>query len=193
MVDAIPFDFQLLTDKLNKNSGIILEKILEWFENDNRVLKWNAGHLFSIIFPKIDGDIQDKLIQIIRTKDISKLDSLLQFLDNYKGSSDVLEIVKEIIKNFEVSSELKSRLKVVLSHIGAFTGEYGLVKAYEKKIEDIKSWKDDPNESVSSFAKFYITYLQNSIKYEKARVEEEIDSRRIEFDRFTTTGSSQTD
>ncbi|MDD2665767.1 MAG: RelA/SpoT domain-containing protein [Methanocellales archaeon] len=186
LIDSIPFDFQLLTGKLNKNSDLIIKEIFKWFENGDGKLRWGASCLFNIIFPKIEGDIKGKLIQIIKTKDTTKLDYILWILDKYEGSPDVLEIIKEIVKNFEVSHELRLELQSILSHIRFVGGEYGLVKAYEEKIKDITSWKDDPNESVSSFAKSYMAYLQNRIKCENARVEREIDLRRSEFDRFKT-------
>ena len=186
LIDAIPFNSKLLTDKLNKKSDAILKEILKWFENDDWKLKWGASHLFYIIFPRVEGDIQDKLIQIIKTKDTTKLDHILSILDKYEGSSDVLDIVKEIVKNFEVSHELRLRLQAILSHTGVVTGEDGFVKAYEEKINDIRSWEADFNESISSFAKSYTEYLQNRIKYEKARVDKEPDLRKNEFNRFKT-------
>lgn len=183
LIDAIPYNLQLLKDPLTKQSGIVIPEIIKWFGTDNHMYNWLASHLLNTIFPKIEREFQKGLIEMIRSKDETKLDYVLRILDEYEGDTDVLGPVKEIIKTFKMTSELKVRLFRILSNTGGVIGEYGMVEKYETKIKDIESWKRDGDENISSFAKAYVEYLENCIKYEKARVERNIDLRKNEFDR----------
>jgi len=183
LIDSVPFNFQLLKESLNKNVKIVVPKILEWLKEDDWKYKWEAGHLINIIFPTIDEKFKDMLTALIMKKDSELLEQIFWIFDKYKGTPDVLNIVNEIIKNFKITNKIRNRLFSILSHTGVVTGEYGLVESYRSKIKDIEPWLSDDNTEIVEFAKGYINYLENVIKYEKARVDKELDLIKSEFDR----------
>ena len=190
LIDSIPYKFQIIQEQLSKNIDIIVPKILEWLKEDDWKYKWEGGHLFNIIFPTIDNKFKEILISIVKEKDLDKLNSIFWILDKYRGNSDVLNIVHEIIKNFKVTNKIRNRLFSILSQTGVVTGEYGLANAYKNKIEEIKLWLSDENSEVVKFTQGYINYLENAIKYEKARVDQELDLMKSEFQRVKGLNAS---
>lgn len=191
LIDSIPYSFQLIKEPLSKNVKIIVPKILEWLKKDDWRYKWEAGHLFNIIFPIIDDKFKEIIITLVREKDSNKLDYIFLILDKYGGTADVLDIVHEIIKNFKTTNRIRNRLFSLLSQIGVVTGEYGIVNAHQKKIKDIEPWLSDSDSGIVEFAKGYTTYLENAIKYEKARVDKELDLMKSEFLRLKSLNSSK--
>ena len=183
LIDSVPFSFQLLKEPLNKSVEKVVPNILKWLKEDDWKYKWEAGHLINIIFPVIDDKLKEIIIDLIKEKDSETLEQIFWVLDKYKGTSDVLGIVNEIIKNFKVTTKMRNRLFSILSHTGVVTGEYGLVEAYKSKIKDIQPWLSEDSEDTVEFAKGYIAYLGNAIKYENARVDKELDLMKSEFDR----------
>ena len=183
LIDSVPFSFQLLKESLSKNIEIVVPNILSWLKEEDWRYKWEAGHLISIIFPVIDDKLKEILITLLKKKDSELLDQIFWILDKYEGTSDILNITYEIIKNFEVTNKMRNRLFSILSCTGVVTGEYGLVEAYNSKIKDIESWLSDDNTDIVEFAKGYTAYLKNVIKYENSRVDKELDLMKSEFDR----------
>jgi len=184
MIDAVPYRFLLLGDRLKIKSDIVIKEILKLVESEDWKLKWGASSLLTAIFPVIDENLSGELGELVKTKDSTKLDNVLWVLDRYDGSPGVLAIAKEIVESFQVTDQLKSRLQGSLSNTSVLMGEDGLIKAYEEKIASVNSWKSDTHKSVAEFAESYISYLENSIKYEKARVSRDIDLRKNEFERI---------
>lgn len=182
-IDSIPFNFELIQKPLSQQMGIIVPKILEWLKKDGWRYKWEAGNLLNMIFPKIDDKLKEVFTIIIKEKKLDRLNQIFWILDKYEGTADVLRIVYEIVKNFEVTNKIRNRLFSMLSNIGVVTGEYGIVEAYKTKIKNIEPWLSDAESKVVEFAKGYKTYLENIIKYETARVDKELDLMRSEFDR----------
>ncbi|MFW5852454.1 MAG: hypothetical protein ACOCUR_00315, partial [Nanoarchaeota archaeon] len=183
LIDAIPHSLQRLSEPLSEKVDLIVPEILKWFDADDWKFRWEAGHLLNIIFKTIDGRFKEILLAEIKTKDKQKLNKVIWILNKYEGTLDVLSIVKEIILNHKMSSDLRKDLFAILSSMGVVMGEYGIADAYQRKITEITPWLTDENKDISSFAKDYITYLENNIKVEKARVEKEKDLRTIEFER----------
>lgn len=190
LIDSIPYSFQLIRGPLSKNVEIIVPKILEWLKEDDWKYKWEAGHLLNIIFPTIDDKLKKILTTLIKEKDSNKLDQIFWILDKYKGTVDVLNIVYEIIKNFKTTNKIRNRLFSILSQTGVVTGEYGIVEAYKAKIKNIEPWLSNAGPEIVEFAKGYTNYLENAIKYEKARVDKELDLMKSEFMRFKNLNNS---
>jgi beta-lactamase class D len=66
--------------------------------------------------------------------------------------------------------------------MGVVSGEYGFVKGFEKKKEEIQSWKKDKNKAIQLFVKKYEEYLDKRISYEKKQADENIELRKRQFD-----------
>lgn len=45
--------------------------------------------------------------------------------------------------------------------MGVVSGEYGFVKGYKKKKEEIQGWKKDKNKAIKLFVKKYEDHLEN--------------------------------
>ncbi|MBI5227165.1 RelA/SpoT domain-containing protein [Candidatus Micrarchaeota archaeon] len=180
---AIPFEFHLLDAELKKHAPVVVKEVLNWFKNNDWKFNWEASHLLSRIFPKIEGEFQIELIELLRSKDMNNLDVVLWILDKYEGGPDVLELVKVIIQNFNITSKLRSELFRLVSNTGVVSGEYGFVNAYQDKIGSINAWVSSTDKNISEFAKEYIEYLQNRIKFENLRVEQRVDLMKNQFER----------
>ncbi len=191
LIDSIPYNFQIIREELYNNVEFIVPKVLEWLKEDGWEYKWEAGHLLNIIFPTIDNKFKEILINLIKEKNDDKLNTLFWILDKYRGTIDVLEIVYEIIKNFKITNKIRNRLFSLLSQTNVVTGEYGLVNAYKNKIEEIKPWLSDDASEIIEFARGYINYLENLVKYETARVDKELDLMKGEFQRTKSLNSRE--
>ena len=66
--------------------------------------------------------------------------------------------------------------------MGVVWGEYGFVKGYERKKQEIQEWKNDKNKVIKKFAQEYESYLSKRIDYEKKGADEDIEIRKREFE-----------
>ena len=174
----IPFNFQRLKIPLGSEGKIVLE-LFNWLDN-SPLVKWESGNMLRNFFPNINGKIKGILIKIIQKKSKLNLNKVFKLLEKYDGNEEMLDLVREILLNFDRPKDLYKKIFRLLSFRSAWTGEYGLVEIYKKKIEEIKPWLEEDNR-LKEFAKEYVIYLENNIKYEIARVEKENEFRQNEF------------
>ena len=61
------------------------------------------------------------------------------------------------------------------------SGEYGIVKAFERKRSEIVEWQHDDDPRVRAFAQWLTEGLDRLIIYEKQRADEDILLRKYKF------------
>jgi hypothetical protein len=83
---------------------------------------------------------QQKLLNVIQSKEENDLLFVIAILRNYDGNSIIQDVCKEIIKLLPDGSNLIDELSIVLWDTGVVSGEYGFVEAYKKKIDEIQHW-----------------------------------------------------
>ena len=172
--DAIPYELHELKVPLEQNCEVIVPGILGWYRKRNWRYRWEASRLIKIIFPTFNVVLERQLVGLIKSKEVKKARIVLDILRAYEGETFLHGICKEFVKVFGDKKECTDSLFFDLSNTGIVGGEYGFVKAYEKKREEIQGWKKDRNSSVRKFARQYEKFLDSRISAEKERADEDL-------------------
>ena len=180
--DAIPYRLHQLKKPLSDNSEIIVPEILKWFKKKDYLLHWEGSHLIQAILPSFDKVLEEELIKLIKSKNDKNIRIIFNILRAYKGEEFLHNICKELIKEYPEREDYRKEIFIVLSQMGVVSGEYGFVKGFEKKKEEIQSWKKNKNKAIQIFIKKYENYLDKRIIFEKKQAEESIELRKRRFD-----------
>lgn len=180
--NAIPFELHKLNEPLSQNAKDVIEEIFKWFKKGDLLYYWEGGHFLEAIFPTFHEELEDRLIELLRSKNKNMAKIVLYILRLYKGETFLHNVCKEFIKQYPKNKKYKQELFVVLSKMGVVSGEYGFVNGYERKKQEIQEWKKDQNKVIKKFAQEYENYLSKRIDYEKKRVDEDIEIRKREFE-----------
>lgn len=179
--DAIPFDFHELSKPLSRAPELAVELVRGTYDGNYGMFIYRGARLLKNIFPDFPQSFARQLTSLVRTRIESNQLFVLAILRNYQGELFIHEICKELVKAIPDSGSLQTELRIILQTTGVVSGEYGFVGAYQRKIEEIKSWLDDPDKSVVRFAKRYVADLEKQILAEKQRADEGIALRKYQF------------
>ncbi|MBU0569355.1 hypothetical protein KKB40_01060, partial [Patescibacteria group bacterium] len=163
------------------NKKIFVDEIFKWFKSESWLNYWEGAHMLQNLFPNFDPYLEQKLIELLKSKKKNKARIAIYILRAYKGDIFLHEVCKEFIKQFPNNRRYQNEMFVILSQTGVVSGEYGFVNAYEGKITDIQSWKTEKSKIIQNFIKKYEDYLRRRIDSEKKRADEEIDHRQREY------------
>jgi ppGpp synthetase/RelA/SpoT-type nucleotidyltranferase len=180
--DAIPYSLHELNKPLSENAKIVVPEILKWFKKKDSLLHWEGSHLIEAIFPVFNKSLEEELIKLIKSKNEKNIRIVFNILRTYKGEEFLHNICKELIKEYPENEDYHEKIFIILSQMGVVSGEYGFVKGFEKKKEEIQSWKKDKNKDIQLFVKKYEDYLDKRILYEKKQADEDIELRKRQFD-----------
>jgi len=178
--DAIPLDFYEIREDLAQAEKVIIPEILKWFTEKDWLYHFEASHLLGAIFPSFNSKLGDYLVDLIKQGGKQNALLVLSVLRAYKGESFLHEVSKAFIKKFlqnendEFYKEYRSEMFIILSQTGVVSGEYGMRDAYKRKKDEIQPWKKDRNPAIQVFVKDYEKYLDDSIKFEEHRADEDI-------------------
>lgn len=171
--EAIPYKIPELSKPLSNSPQLIISTIKEKYDRDQSLFIYQGAKLIKNIFPTLEGDSQDLLIDIANSRDENDILFVLSILRNYDGNSVIHPVCKEVVKILADNERLRKEMLIILSNTGVVSGEYGFVKAYEEKIADIQPWLEDKSSEVKAFAGEYIEYLTNMIETETKRADEQ--------------------
>jgi ppGpp synthetase/RelA/SpoT-type nucleotidyltranferase len=178
---AVPYSLGDLSKILRDKKDIVIDSLLKWFKEKDRIHHFEAAHLLNIIFPQFDDTLEKICIKFIKSSDERAIETVFGILGAYEGEKFLLKTCKAIIKKYPKNTGFKKELFRVLSKTGTVSGEYGFVEAYKKKKELIKEWYKDKSKDVKQFYKEYIKFLDKMILYEKKEADEEIDFMKREY------------
>jgi len=178
--EALPFQFDSLSLPLSLNPQLALSLILESYKSHEKVLGYYFSQLLNLIFPELEegGAFEQELIKVINPGDRQTLFFVTEILRGYDGSKSIHIICKELIQVANEDDELINAVYIALQNTGVVSGEDGIARAYQEKLDEMKSWLDDPSADVVLFAKNYMENLERQIEIEKQRVKEDIALRK---------------
>jgi hypothetical protein len=181
--EDIPYQFSALSQPLSKIPDKVLNSILSRDESNNRIFTYTAARLLNQIFPKLEEHpaFEVSLIEMARTDDEKKLFFITDILRGYNGSESIHTVCKELIIIGSNNDELLNTVYIVLQNTGVVSGEDGLLKAYEEKIQQIEPWLKESNEDIVRFAQNYKSNLEQQIEAERKRTEERIALRKHQY------------
>ncbi len=179
--ESIPFHFDKLAPVLAKQPTKVIESILKVFSNNDVLIIYRFARLIANVFPDFPIELQEQLIDLIKTKKEEYLHLVFAIFRNYDGRPIIHNVSKEIVKFGSKSNDQISELMSVLMNTGVVSGEYGFVEAYRQKIEEMQAWLKDDDQRVRKFAASYIETLEKRIEFEQKRADEEIILRKHKF------------
>ena len=180
--DAIPYRLHQIKKPLSDNSEIIVPEILKWFKKKDYLLNWEGSRLIQAIFPIFNKSLEEELIKLIKSKNEKDIRVVFNILRAYKGEEFLHKVCKEWVKEYPKNEDYHKKIFIILSQMGVVSGEYGFVKGFERKKEEIQNWKKDKNKAIQLFVKKYEDYLDKRIQYEKKQADEDIELRKRRFD-----------
>ena len=176
----IPYSFNELGGFLSKHSEITVREIFKWFDKKNMPYHDYTYNFIRGIFPTLNKDIETQLLKLIKSKNNHKVKIAIQLLFWYGGDASIHNVCKAFIKQYP---DHKQDMFAVLSSAASRTlmGEYGEVKHYKQKKEEVEGWKKDKDKRIRDFVKEYQGYLDKLITQETRKVERDIARRKREF------------
>lgn len=171
--EAIPYNLHTLDKLLSPMPGELLRAVRAEFKPDEAgMFPYYAGaRLIKAVFPEFAPALQDELLLFSKTGSPTDMDFVIGVVRTYSGEVPILDICKEIIKVVPERSSAWNEVAAALESTGVVIGEYGMVKAYETKREEIAAWKNDEHPRVQSFAVWLTESLDQMIVSERQRAD----------------------
>lgn len=171
--EAIPYDdMRDLSEILRSHKEVVLPAMLDWFKRSDWYFSHNASKLILTIF---DLDkVEKELRKLLSSKKKSNTEIVLYLIKEAGRRALVSDISKEFIQRHYSDKKYMSIIMASMSETGVVTGEDGLLHAYESKRDKMIEWQKDSRINVQKFAKDYEKSLNESIRHEKMRIEEEL-------------------
>lgn len=179
--DAIPFSFHKLSEPLSQHPVQAIDAVLDKYDGDYGLFIYRGAHLLKNIFPNFPPEFQQKLLEVVHSREEKDLLFVMAILRNYEGNPVIHNVCKELVKILPYGSDLTDELTLILQSTGVVSGEYGFVEAYKKKIENIQPWLQDDSPKVKGFAQNYIVSLEKCIEHEQKRTDEQITLRKHQY------------
>ena len=178
--EAIPHSLHTLDKMLAAMPGTMLRAVRGEFSAENSgVFRYFGGaRLIKAVFPGFEQPLQDELLTFVKTGKPDDIEFAVAVLLAYSGSVSVLGICKEIVKIVPERSNTWNDLAAAFETTGVVSGEYGVVRAFEVRREEITPWKDDENPRVRAFAAWLTELLDQIIVSERQRAEESLALRK---------------
>lgn len=179
--NAIPFGFHKLSEPLSQHPIQAVDAVLDMYDGNYGLLIYRGARLLKNIFPNFPREFQQKLLEIVQSKERNDLLFAMAILRNYDGNPIIHDVCKEIVKVLPDDSSLANELSIILQSTGVVHGEYGFVEAYKQKIVEIQPWLQDESSKVKEFAQNYIARLEKRMVYEQIRADEDIVLRKHQY------------
>ncbi len=172
--EPLPFELPELRKPLSAIPGAAVRALREQYDGNYGRFIHSGARLLKILFPTFPVELEAELLQLVRRAGDKDLTFVLAVLRNYDGLLAIHSVCKEIIKVIPGDSELLSDVAVALESTGVVSGEYGMAETYERKMEELQEWLNDPHDKVQKFAQGYLNDLRAMSAEERRRVEERI-------------------
>lgn len=178
--EAIPYNLHTLDKLLASMPGALLRAVRGEFKPENAGMfpYYGGARLIKAAFPEFEQPLQDELLTFIKTSRPVDIEFVVAVLRAYGGSVPILGICKEIIKIVPERSSTWNEVAAAIETTGVVAGEYGIVRAFEAKREEITPWKDDESPRVRAFATWLTENLHQMILSERHRADESVALRK---------------
>ncbi len=176
--DAVPYQFNELQDTLAEKAEIVIPGVLSWYSEEDWLFKYEASQLLKNIFPEFNKRLESDLLKMIERDGDQNARAVLAVLHDYDGEKFSYPVCKAFVKKFigknkpPKNQNYKADLFLILSSTGTVMGEYGFVEAYENKLSQIQTWKQERDKSILNFVTDYERWIKNRIDFEKKQADE---------------------
>lgn len=180
-IDAIPYRLTELAKVLGKHSRLTIRTVYEWSSSNTQHQRYYVGELIKALFPKIEGDTEAALLEILNQNPKQGGSFLISVLHHYDGELCIYDLVKVVLATSPSAEELKEECYMIIAATGVVQGEFGFAEAYERRVGLLASWLDDERDAVRSFAREAIERLKKSAEWHRKKAEEDIALRKLQY------------
>ena len=181
--EAIPYQLHGLNKLLEQHPEALISLLRQSFEEQDARLMFpyrGGARLVKSVFPNFEPQLKSHLLKLVETGDESDIEFVLAIVRSYGGSSAILDVCKAIVKVVPEHSSTWNHLAAAIETTGGVWGEYGVVKAFERKRDELAVWIGDENVRVQAFAQWLTEDLERMIAAEQRRVDEELALRKYQ-------------
>ena len=180
--EPIPYQLTKLNELLAQAPEALLAALRDDFDAESRFMfSYRGARIVKSVFPAYEAPLERLLLQYITTGNDDDLQFVIGILGAYEGSLEILGVCNEIIKAVPERSKIWNEVAAAIETTGVVRGEYGVVEAFEHKLQAISSWMSDEDERVRNFAEWLTEGLQSQIKHERQRVDQSIALRKYRY------------
>jgi len=181
--EAIPYQLHVLNKLLEQHPEALISLLRQSFdEKDARLMfPYRSGaRLVKSVFPNFEPPLKSPLLRLVETGNESDIEFVSAVVRSYGGNSAILDVCKAIVKVVPEHSSAWNDLAAAIETTGGVWGEYGMVKSFEQKRDELAVWISDENVRVQAFAKWLTQDLERMIASEQHRVNEELALRKYQ-------------
>ncbi len=180
--DAVPHRLEgSLRTALAANPEALLAVAHEWFQQDQRAFELFGGQLVAAVFPEYAPELEAALRVYVDDGNTDGVSFVVTVMRSYKGQRFLDPLAKELVARLPEGHELLGSVEIALEQTGVLHGEFGRVEHLRAHQARVAEWREDPRESVRSFADQYVRQLANVISAEQRRSEERLALGRLEY------------
>ena len=95
--EAIPYTFQKLQPPLSQYPELIVNSAFDWYKKSPDIFLYRGARLVTNTFPEFDERVEQRLLQLVQTKNQEELDFVISIMRDYKGKPFLHKICREIV------------------------------------------------------------------------------------------------
>ncbi|WP_457447141.1 hypothetical protein [Roseateles sp. P5_E4] len=182
--EAIPYQLHGLNQLLQEHPAPLLQLLRQNFDDmDARsMFSYRGGaKLVKAVFPNFEQPLQSLLLELVARDSKHDIEFVLAVTRAYGGGAPILEICKAIVKAVPEQSRAWHEVAAALETTGTVWGEDGMIKAYERKRDEIGAWRTDEDERLRTFSAWLTEQLDRRIDAEKQRADESLALRKYQY------------
>lgn len=180
--EAIPFQLTKLNELLAQAPEALLAALRADFDSEDRYMfRYRGARIVKSTFPEFEAPLEESLLKYVKTDNDDDIEFVIGILNVYGGSAAILGVCKEIIKAVPERSRTWNDIASALESTGVVGGEYGVVDAYNSRVEQLSCWMSDEEERVRSFAGWLTEALHSLIEQERQRADQRIALRKYQY------------
>lgn len=180
--EAIPFQLTKLNELLALAPEALLAALRVDFDSeDHYMFSYRGARIVKSAFPEYEVPLEEPLLQYVKTGNDHDIEFVIGILRAYEGSPAILGVCKEIIKAVPEHSRTWNEVASAIESTGVVGGEYGMVDAYNRKLQQVSCWVSDEDERVRSFAGWFTDALHSLIEQERQRADQRIALRKYQY------------
>lgn len=179
---AIPFQLTKLNELLAQAPDALLTALRADFDSeDHYMFSYRGARIVKSALPKFETLLEESLMKYVKTGNDDDFEFVIGILRAYEGSFAILGVCKEIIKAVPERSRTWNEVAAVIESTGVVGGEYGIVDAYNHKLQQVSCWVSDEDERVRNFAGWLKESLHSLIEQERQRADQRIALRKYQY------------
>ena len=117
--DAIPFSFYKLSEPLSQHPVQAIDAVLDIYDDNYGLFIYRGARLLKNIFPNFPPDFQQKLLEVVQSREEKDLLFVMAILRNYEGHPIIHNVCKELVKISQEVPEMLEQIQKELSSLEA--------------------------------------------------------------------------